>query len=167
MPAARALIAAQSLATRCAAPICLLTAIDPPAIVPPATVGIDAAAAHDALAAAEAEAHQLLEQAGAQLLRAGHTAAWHARRGSAAAVILAAVAAGDLIVLMSRGGSGSAAWPLGSVAAQVLRYAPTPVLLPPADAAGRRPADRTEAQAKRSRRRRPARQRQGDRCGCW
>jgi nucleotide-binding universal stress UspA family protein len=78
--AARALIAAQSLATRCGAPIGLLTAIDPAAIVPPATAGVDAAAAHDALAAAEAAAHQLLEQTGTQLLRAGQPASAWPRR---------------------------------------------------------------------------------------
>jgi nucleotide-binding universal stress UspA family protein len=129
-PAARALTAAQTLAARCAAPISLLMAIDPAAVVPP-TAGVDPAAARDALAAAEADAHQLLEQLGARLLRAGQAASWHVRPGPAAAVILDAVEAGDVVVLRSRGGGGSVAWPLGSVAAQVLRYAPTPVLVLP------------------------------------
>ncbi|HEU0113457.1 MAG TPA: universal stress protein, partial [Thermomicrobiales bacterium] len=130
--AARALAAAQTLATHCAAPICLLTAIDPAAVVPPAPAGVDPAAEHDALAAAEAAAQQLLEQAGARLLRAGQATSWQARRGPAAAVILAEVGPGDVLALRSRGGSGGATWPLGSVAAQVLRYASTPVLLLPA-----------------------------------
>jgi nucleotide-binding universal stress UspA family protein len=136
---ARALAAARTLAALRSAPLQLLTAIDPDAVVPP-VAAVDAAVGRDELAAAEAEAQQMLEQAGARLLRAGQAVAWHVRQGPAAAVILATVAAGDVIVLGSRGGSGHGKWPLGSVAAQVLRYAPTPVLLLPAGPMERAPS---------------------------
>ena len=53
------------------------------------------------------------------------------RRGSAAPAILAAAEANasDLIVISSHGRTGSARWVLGSVAQQIVRHAPMPVLV--------------------------------------
>lgn len=124
---ARVLALAEALAVGCSAPIHLLAAVDPADAAPPGE--LDADVTRDALAKLRAEAQNMLELAGAGLLRAGLGATWQLESGRPADAIVAAAGAGDVILLASRGRGGGARWPLGSVAARVLRYAPAPVLL--------------------------------------
>lgn len=126
--AMRALAAAEAWARRDATPICLLAAVDPAHALPPSGAPAAEDDYRDALAELRMEAQLMLEGTGARLLGAGFAATWQVIEGPAADAIIGAARAGDLIVLTSRGWSGAARWPLGSVAEKVVRYAPVPVL---------------------------------------
>jgi len=81
---------------------------------------------------AEEDARRGLEAAAATLRAAGVEATTEVWRGPAAAVIAGACRAGDVIVMSSHGRSGVGRWLLGSVAEQLVRTTPVPVLLVPA-----------------------------------
>jgi nucleotide-binding universal stress UspA family protein len=137
--AAQALPVAQDVAGHLGLPVLLIQAIDPMRLLPPVRgAGMLAQGElyehiHVRL---RAEAEQTLAEAAANLQVAGVTAASEIRVGAAAQCIVAASQTGDVIVLTSRGRGGLRRWLLGSVAEQLVRSGPVPVILVPD--AGRR-----------------------------
>jgi nucleotide-binding universal stress UspA family protein len=92
------------------------------------------------LAEEEAQAGAYLDGVGARLAERGLTATTEVRRGTAARELVEAVRPGDLLVMASHGRHGARRWLLGSVAEDVTRRAPAPVLLvraAPPDGEGR------------------------------
>jgi nucleotide-binding universal stress UspA family protein len=63
------------------------------------------------------------------LIEQGLTVTSEVKIGLAARAIIAATKAGDCIVMASHGRSGLARWYIGSVAEQVMRLAPVPVMV--------------------------------------
>lgn len=81
-------------------------------------------------------ARQYLEQTERALTERGMTVSSEVRTGSAAREVIELSHPGDLIVMASHGRGGVARWFLGSVAEELARRAPAPVLLVRAVAAG-------------------------------
>lgn len=77
----------------------------------------------------QAAAQHYLEAAAAPLRAEGLAVTTEARAGFAAPELVAAVGPGDLLIVASHGRHGLARWFIGSVAEQVARRAPVPVLI--------------------------------------
>jgi nucleotide-binding universal stress UspA family protein len=132
--AAEALPVARTLAGRLGLPVLLIRVVDPTRILAPAHgAGMVAQAelydlVHDQLVS---EAEETLAEATVELRAAGVPTESEVGVGSAAQRIAAEARAGDVIVLTSRGRSGVRRWLLGSVAEQLVRSGPVPVVLVP------------------------------------
>jgi nucleotide-binding universal stress UspA family protein len=146
--AAEALPVAQAIAGRLGLPVLLLRAIDPMRLLAPAR-GIGMMTQGDLYelihARLQAEAEEALAGAAAELRAAGVTTDWEVLVGEAAERMASAARSGDVIVLTSRGHGGLRRWLLGSVAEQLVRSAPVPVVLVPD--AERRAAERSASPA--------------------
>lgn len=84
----------------------------------------------------EAEAKDSINAAVAELATMGVEATAEVMTGTPAATLQACSDPGDVIVMTSHGRSGFTRWLLGSVAEQLVREGPVPVLLVPARARG-------------------------------
>jgi nucleotide-binding universal stress UspA family protein len=132
--AARALVAAEDLAKRLRVPIFLLSVVDLAAACPPTLVReaeYDRDLYRELVAGPLLEAQQALDSAGARLILRGVCVDSRMLSGPAAATIMAATGAGDVIVMTSRGKGISRRWPIGSVAEKVISSGPVPVMLVP------------------------------------
>ena len=131
--AERALSAAAELAQLMGAPLHLVCVVD--------LTQLDLAA-YDSYATAlargvvlpflsdeDAAARAYLDRMTARLAAQGLTASGEVRHGIAAREIVALAQSGDLIVMATHGRGGVARWFLGSVAEEVVRHAPVPLLL--------------------------------------
>ena len=87
------------------------------------------AEASDEMAQEKREAEQYLESHAAPLRQAGLNVTAEVRSGSAASELVAAVRPSDLLVVASHGRSGLKRLVLGSVAEEVVKNAPAPVLV--------------------------------------
>jgi nucleotide-binding universal stress UspA family protein len=99
---------------------------------------------HPAITEAEAtgNAQAYLGKVAAGLAAAGHEVETIARCGEPAREILAQAVSADLVVMATHGRSGAGRWIYGSVADEVLRHTPVPVVIVPRDAAPPWPTDR-------------------------
>jgi len=77
----------------------------------------------------KAEAERYLESLAVPLRQAGQTVTTEVRSGSAAAELVEAVRPRDLLVVASHGRSGLKRLVLGSVAEEVVKNSPAPVLV--------------------------------------
>ena len=142
--AERALPVATSLARQFAAPVSVVRAIDAAMALPvaPAVLGtspvVNAEVADRIWREAEAEAKATVANAVTQLQRDGIESFGSLLNGSPFFAISDALHPGDLLVLTSHGRGGIGRWLLGSVAEKLVREAPAPVLLVPADERGGR-----------------------------
>jgi nucleotide-binding universal stress UspA family protein len=75
------------------------------------------------------EATEYLNSVQARLTRDGIAVDTEVRQGRVTREIVAAAKPGDIVVMASHGRGGLSRWLLGSVAEDVLRHAPVPVLL--------------------------------------
>lgn len=135
LPAAREIAAAHSL------PIHLLTAIDVAQLTPVAAPGVVMPVSGELYEQVfddlTTSAQQGLDEAAATLRRAGLEVTTEVRMGPPYVAISDVLRASDLAVLTSHGRSGVRRWLLGSVAEQLVRYSPAPVMLvPSAERAG-------------------------------
>jgi nucleotide-binding universal stress UspA family protein len=125
-----ALRAGAELAKRLGVPLHLLRVAD---IAITAWGPTAAAAAYaeitDEMAQEKREAEQYLASVAAPLRAAGQTVTTEVRSGPAVAELIAAVRAGDILAVGSHGRSGLKRLLLGSVAEEVVKNAPTPVLV--------------------------------------
>ena len=134
---AEALPVAASLATSAGAPIHLMQAVNPSAVLLPSPLGAAEYPAElyqevaDDLSAA---ARDTLNAAEGELANGGVTVTHSVVEGSPVAAIEAEVRDGDLIVMTSHGRSGFQRWLLGSVAEKLVRTGVAPVVLVPASA---------------------------------
>jgi nucleotide-binding universal stress UspA family protein len=140
--AERALPEAEGLARLAGASLLLIRGVDPTALSRLAGFGAaEYAALAEALAEEEDAAREYLRQTEQAVAGRGLAVSSVLRRGPAARVIVDATAPGDLVAMASHGRGGMARWFLGSVAEEVARRSPVPVLLvraaPVADAAAR------------------------------
>ena len=88
------------------------------------------AAGPDAMTAAEAEtAQEYLDRLQQALSGRGATATAEVLRGLTARTLVAAARPGDVIVMATHGRTGLPRWFLGSVAEEVVRHTPVPLLL--------------------------------------
>jgi nucleotide-binding universal stress UspA family protein len=135
--AEEALPAATSLAQRLQVPLHLITAIDVTKILPVEilpTVAFDASLYEETVAQLEADATIRLAQTAERPRREGVATTWSILHGSPFLAISDAVKPGDVIVMTSHGRGGAKRWLLGSVAEQLIREGPAPVVLvPPAE----------------------------------
>lgn len=128
--AARALPLAVYLARRIGAPVHIVTVVEDEETALPSGHGtaIDPRRRMEASADTLNRARRHLESTGATLLRQGVPASWKVLTGPAAAAILDAIDARDLLLITSHGRTGSR-WVMGSVAERLVREAPAPVVL--------------------------------------
>jgi nucleotide-binding universal stress UspA family protein len=131
--AERALPAAEELARLMRAPLHLVRVVDPTQSelsgygIYKSVLDEDASSA--LLAAEGAAAHAYLERMTARDIEAGVGASSEVRHGITAHEVVAMAQPGDLIVMSTHGRGGLARWFLGSVAEDVVRRAPVPVLM--------------------------------------
>jgi len=85
--------------------------------------------------AARARAEERIEHAVNELRAAGMDASGEVREGSARSELIAALRAGDLVVMTTHGHGRATRWSIGTVAERVLHRSPGPVLLIRADLA--------------------------------
>lgn len=130
-----ALPAAQAVATAHKLPIHLLTAIDVASLTPVAAPGVVMPVSgelydqiYDDLTRS---AQQGLDEAAAELRGSGVEITTEVRLGPPDVAITDVLRANDLAVLTSHGRSGVRRWLLGSVAEELVRSAPAPVMLVP------------------------------------
>lgn len=128
--ASRAFPLAVDLARRIGAPVHLVTVVEDEETALPSGHGaaIDPRRRMEASADTLNRARRHLESTGATLLRQGIPASWEVLTGPAAAAILTACDARDLLLITSHGRTGSR-WVMGSVAEKLVREAPVPVVL--------------------------------------
>ena len=129
--ASEALPLAESLAGRLRLAVHLLTVIDPDQLLPPSLareVRPGTARYGEVLGGLQVDLQRRLDQIVRRLRSAGIAATAELRWGAAAACIAGIAEPGDVILLPSHG-RGSARWPLGSVAADVLRASRVPVVV--------------------------------------
>jgi nucleotide-binding universal stress UspA family protein len=110
------------------------------------TFGVAPRALQQALDDDARAAEEYVERTCQELAGRGLTATGEARHGVAAREIVASTLPGDLIVMATHGRGGMTRWFLGSVAEEVARRSPAPVMLvrpTPAAANGRRAEDPT------------------------
>ena len=140
--AMQALPVAAGLAHAHGWPLHLLTAVDvasmTPMAVPGSAMPISGELYEQVYDEVEAATRQSLAEATTRLTSEGLTATTELRVGSPYAAIAGAIQAGDLVVLTSHGRAGIQRVLLGSVAEELIRFAPAPVMLVPA--AGRQGA---------------------------
>jgi nucleotide-binding universal stress UspA family protein len=128
--AERALAHGEELARRLGAPLHLVRVADVARLRFGANEAAEAyAALGGELAEEEAEAGAYLDAIRARLGERGLAVTTEVRRGTAAREVVEAARPGDLLVLASHGRDGARRWLLGSVAEDVTRRAPAPVLL--------------------------------------
>jgi nucleotide-binding universal stress UspA family protein len=96
------------------------------------TAAVDAALQPQASATQVAEATANLTQKAERLRRQGIACTWEVLRGSPYFTIADALRPGDVIVMTSRGYDGIKRWLLGSVAENLVRDGPVPVIVVPA-----------------------------------
>lgn len=134
--ARQALPVASALADAHAWPVHLLTAIDVSTLAPVAVPGVVMPMSGEVYEQVyddlTGEAKRGLAEAAAELSAAGIAVSTEVRTGPAVMAIDDVLRAGDLVVLTSHGRTGVARWLLGSVAEELVRSAPAPVLLVPA-----------------------------------
>jgi nucleotide-binding universal stress UspA family protein len=136
--AERALPFAADLARQLPAPVYVVRAVDPTAIMPvaPGVFGavpaVDAEITEQLWAEAETEAKKTVTDAVGTLTALGIEAAGATLNGSPFFAISEATHPGDLLILTSHGRGGVRRWLLGSVAEKLVREAPAPVILVPA-----------------------------------
>jgi nucleotide-binding universal stress UspA family protein len=128
--AGRAFSLAVDLARRIGAPVHLVTVVEDEETALPSGHGtaIDPRRRMEASADTLNQARRDLESTGANLLRQGISASWEVLTGPAAASILGACDARDLLLITSHGRTGSR-WVMGSVAEKLVREAHVPVVL--------------------------------------
>lgn len=133
--AMEALPVAEQIAATHGWPVHLLTAIEVSALTPIAVPGPGLAMSGGLYEEVYDElrlgAQETLDAAAARLGSGARTTT-EVRVGPPYAAIADALQPGDLIVLTSHGRSGLRRWLLGSVAEQLVRFAPAPVMLVPA-----------------------------------
>jgi nucleotide-binding universal stress UspA family protein len=129
--ASEALVEARDLAKALDIPIHLVRAIDPTVLNRVGSVGLgfDYSAVDELIAEEEKDSTTYIDEQVDALNGAGLKATGVVLRGYAAAAIISATQAGDLIVMASHGRTGVRRWFLGSVAEEVLRQSSVPVLL--------------------------------------
>ena len=98
-----------------------------------AYLAVEAAGYAEALKGEEIESAAYLASVKERLGRAGYSVTTELRRGPASHEITQLVRSGDVIVMATHGRGGVRRWLLGSVAEEVVRHAPVPVLLVRAD----------------------------------
>jgi nucleotide-binding universal stress UspA family protein len=96
-------------------------------------LAVEAAGYAEALKVEELESATYLATMKDRLERAGYIATTELRRGPASHEIIQLARTGDVIVMATHGRGGLRRWLLGSVAEEVVRRAPVPVLLIRAD----------------------------------
>jgi nucleotide-binding universal stress UspA family protein len=126
-----------SLAARLGAPIHVVRVITPTSYTPlagPMEPFYSPQVLDEMLGEIEAEAKSSIDAAVAELGARGAAVTGEVRTGVPAATLQELSLQGDLIVMTSHGRSGMMRWLLGSVAEQLVREGPVPVLLVPARA---------------------------------
>lgn len=142
--AEEALPAARAIATAHGLPVHLLTAIDVASLTPVATPGVVLPVSGELYDQVYTDltqsAQRHLDDAAASLQGAGLNVTTEVRIGPPYVAITDVLRPSDLAVLTSHGRSGVRRWLLGSVAEQLVRESPAPVMLVPsaerADATG-------------------------------
>lgn len=134
--AERALPTAKELATLYSAPIHLLRVIDFTRLESfgPYGLGMEYTSVEPIVASEEAAAAAYLADMEVSLTEQGFTVTTELRRGVVVREVIDAMKPDDLTVMASHGRGGVSRWLLGSVAEEVIRHAPAPVLLVPARA---------------------------------
>lgn len=92
-------------------------------------MGLEYSALDLALQDERAAARDYLESKAAELSKEGFTVTTEQREGIAARAIVEALQPDDMLVIASHGRSGIQKWFLGSVAEEIVRRSPAPVLL--------------------------------------
>ncbi len=123
--AAQALPAAEEMARLCGASMHLLRVVDFGRLEWTGHQGIPATVVNEQTHAAEA----YLENIRDTIAERGVVVTTEVRRGASGQAIVDDVTPGDLVVMTSHGRSGVARWFLGSVAENVIRHSPVPVML--------------------------------------
>jgi nucleotide-binding universal stress UspA family protein len=139
--AERALPEAEALARLTGAPLHVVRVTDIAGLQRVAGYGlaIEGAALVQIMEDERAATRDYLERIGGEIGGRGVAVTTEARHGAAAREIVAAAEEGDVVVMATHGRGGLARWFLGSVAEEVVRRSPVPVLLvraPPAAAEG-------------------------------
>ncbi len=129
--AERALPEAEKLAGLSGAPLHLIRVVDVAALHRLAGYGaaIEYAAMVQVLEDEQVAARDYLERMERELAGRGLPVTTELRHGMAARELAAATATGDVVVMATHGRGGMARWFLGSVAEEVARRSPVPVLL--------------------------------------
>ncbi len=129
--AERALPQAEALARLTGAPLHLVRVVDLTGLARYGSIGLHAevTAFQQVLANEETLARDDLERTAGGLRERGLSVTTEQRRGDAATEIVGAIEPGDVIVMATHGRGGMKRWFLGSVAEEVVRHAPVPVLL--------------------------------------
>ena len=129
--AERALPQAEALARLAGAPLHLVRVVDLTGLARYGAIGLhaEATAFQLVLANEETVARGDLERTARGLRERGASVTTERRRGDAATEIVGATGPGDVIVMATHGRGGVTRWFLGSVAEEVVRRAPVPVLL--------------------------------------
>lgn len=132
-----ALPAAEELARLTHAPIVLLRVVDFTRLEQygPYGLALEYASVEPVLAAERAEAVSYLEDVQRQLSTKGLSVTFAVRSGPVTRELVAATQPGDVVVMASHGRGGLSRWLLGSVAEDVVRHAPVPVMIIRAGAA--------------------------------
>ena len=125
---------ANELSRMSGAPLHLVRVVDVMTGRPYGTyLAVEAAGYAEALKVEELESAAYLAAVKERLERAGYVATTELRRGPASHEITQLARPGDVIVMATHGRGGLRRWLLGSVAEEVVRHAPVPVLLVRAD----------------------------------
>ena len=129
--AERALPQGEALARLTGAPLHLVRVVDLTGLARYGPIGLhaEATAFQRVLANEETVAGEDLERTARGLRERGVAVTTEERRGDAATEIVGATEPGDVIVMATHGRGGVTRWFLGSVAEEVVRHAPVPVLL--------------------------------------
>jgi nucleotide-binding universal stress UspA family protein len=130
-----ALPAAGAIASGHGLPIHLVTALDVSGLTPVAAPGMAMPVSGELYTQVyndlEAGARAALAEAADTLASAGAAVTTEVRVGSPYSVIVDILRPGDIVVITSHGRTGVRRWLLGSVAEQLVRFAPAPVMLVP------------------------------------
>ena len=125
-----ALPRAEELSHLCGAGIHLVRIIDLLSGRPmSAYLAMEAAGFAEATEAAMTESVEYLEEIRRQIADRGYDVTTEVRRGPASSELVQLVQPGDVLVMATHGRGGVSRWLLGSVAEEVARHSPVPVLL--------------------------------------
>ena len=129
--AERALPQAEELARLAGAPLHLVRVIDLARLERYGAYGLalEYADSQQVSAVEETEAGQYLDRIAGEVNGRGRTVTTEVRRGGVARELTALARPGDVIVMATHGRGGMVRWFLGSVAEEVVRRSPVPVLL--------------------------------------
>ncbi|MFL5762174.1 MAG: universal stress protein [Thermomicrobiales bacterium] len=128
----KALLVAQQFARRLDLSIRLVNVVDPVRDAPPSQVyqtDNHTSIVDQLIARRRLNAHQMLEQVGARLMRDGISATWEVLVGPTVARITETTRPGDIVVLTSHGRTGNGQWPLGGTAEALARRCTVPIVL--------------------------------------